>query len=244
MTLSNAPHGGVPADPRARRILLVCIAVVASLTGIALGQQGGGPGVAWHSMDGGGVIGATDGTYRLSAGVGQPDTGRAVGPGHIVTGGFWARSDEVAFGLNLFAGWNLVSVPVEPLDSAVDSVLAGAQPGAAWEYRGTHYAPATNIRAGAAYWVHLDSDAVLTIRGRCVYDRTIELGQDWNFVGPLALPPYAAVAMPLDITPANRAAVPIYEWDAAVQDYREASQGEPGKGYLIWALDTCVWECP
>gem|GEM_PF-5444710 len=244
MVLHRMSLHELPAAAQRCPLFCVLVALCTALASIAPVQADDSPTVAWHSMDGGGLTGGTDGAYRLSATVGQPDAGRTGGPSHVLTGGFRASPDELVFVLNLYTGWNLVSVPVTPSDPLVASVFGGVQQGAVWEYRGSHYAPAAHIRAGAAYWLHLPAAAACAVRGRRVRNRAVELAQDWNFVGPVTVPPYAAVPLPPETTPAQRAAMPVYEWDAGLQAYREAVQVEAGHGYLVWALDACLWEFP
>ena len=52
--------------------------------------------ITWRSIDGGGVIAATVGGYRLGGTIGQPDAGGPMTNGqYSVTGGFWALPTAV-----------------------------------------------------------------------------------------------------------------------------------------------------
>ena len=57
--------------------------------------------VTWSTIDGGGVMDATGGDYRVGGTIGQPDAGRLSGGNYAVTGGFWSmgRSCSVAHAL-------------------------------------------------------------------------------------------------------------------------------------------------
>ena len=45
--------------------------------------------LTWYTFDGGGVIGAVSGEYRLSGTIGQPDAGTLTGGSIVLRGGFW-----------------------------------------------------------------------------------------------------------------------------------------------------------
>ncbi len=46
--------------------------------------------ISWYTVDGGGALQSTGGTYALSGSIGQPDAGRVTGGSYALTGGFWA----------------------------------------------------------------------------------------------------------------------------------------------------------
>lgn len=46
--------------------------------------------IPWYTVDGGGAMQSTGGTYVLSGTIGQPDAGLVTGGGYALTGGFWA----------------------------------------------------------------------------------------------------------------------------------------------------------
>lgn len=46
--------------------------------------------ITWRSIDGGGVIAATVGGYRLGGTIGQPDAGTLAGGAFTLRGGFWS----------------------------------------------------------------------------------------------------------------------------------------------------------
>ena len=58
----------------------------------ALAQSGGGFDLTWSTIDGGGAMNSSGGTFSLSGTVGQPDAQVApvmAGAGYELTGGFW-----------------------------------------------------------------------------------------------------------------------------------------------------------
>ena len=81
--------------------------------------------------------------------------------------------DELVFDLAFGRGWNLVSLPVQPLDPAVDAVLDDGQgipihKGTVQEWNGTAYADAVKIDALVGYWVYTETPAVILVEGRPV----------------------------------------------------------------------------
>ncbi len=52
-------------------------------------QAGGGYDLTWNSIDGGGAMFSTGGTYSLGGTIGQPDVGSLSGGLYTLSGGFW-----------------------------------------------------------------------------------------------------------------------------------------------------------
>jgi len=70
----------------AKDVLTVLLAL--SVPSVALSQPYD---ISWHTVDGGGTMGATGGTYGLSGTIGQPDAGGPFAGGtYGLHGGFWA----------------------------------------------------------------------------------------------------------------------------------------------------------
>jgi hypothetical protein len=45
--------------------------------------------IDWYTIDGGGMLNSTGGSYSLSGSIGQPDAGTLGGGGYTLNGGFW-----------------------------------------------------------------------------------------------------------------------------------------------------------
>ncbi len=80
-------------------VVIVLVTMIASglaglrdLSGLprAHAQTGGGYDLTWSTMDGGGDMFSTGGSYSLGGTIGQPDAGAWSGGGHILAGGFWS----------------------------------------------------------------------------------------------------------------------------------------------------------
>ena len=54
--------------------------------------------LSWHTVDGGGAMWSTGGTYELGGTIGQPDAGVMFGGDYELAGGFWHGGDEFCYG--------------------------------------------------------------------------------------------------------------------------------------------------
>ena len=93
-------------------------------------------------------------------------------------------SGTVAIEVTLPTEWNIVSLPIEPLDSATESVFPSAE--VVWAYNatdGVYFNPET-IEAGTAYWVRYLDPIALTIFGTPSGGAARPLGEGWNLIGP------------------------------------------------------------
>lgn len=73
------------------RYVLALLATLGLLlaAGVALAQTGGDYDLRWNTVDGGGHIVSSGGTYVLGGTVGQPDAGVLSGGTYVLGGGFW-----------------------------------------------------------------------------------------------------------------------------------------------------------
>ncbi|MFK7759485.1 MAG: GC-type dockerin domain-anchored protein [Phycisphaerales bacterium] len=61
------------------------------------GPSGGAFSIPWSTIDGGGVLNSSGGSYTLSGTIGQPDAGATMSGGSFsLTGGFWAGVGSTA----------------------------------------------------------------------------------------------------------------------------------------------------
>jgi len=117
-----------------------------------------------------------------------------------------AATAEIEFA----AGWNLISLPIEPCNRAVDAVLwtqdrdgeeeaAGAMrdgrrgtiyTGAVWRFVNDgvnegHYEQVTELHALVGYWVYAPAAVTVTVTGTAPAGReSLALNKGWNLVGP------------------------------------------------------------
>lgn len=79
-----------------RTSLLIAGLSVFALPALA-GPSGGPYSIPWSTIDGGGILNSSGGTYTLSGTIGQPDaSGVMTGGTYSLTGGFWAGIDSSA----------------------------------------------------------------------------------------------------------------------------------------------------
>jgi hypothetical protein len=99
--------------------------------------------------------------------------------------------------ITLVEGWNLISLPLIPLDSAINAVLAGILDDvkSVWHWSGHWYSFApgassdlTSMRDGKAYWINMEAAQNLTLAGRenavpPALPPTYDVVAGWNMVG-------------------------------------------------------------
>ena len=85
-----------------KRLLPFIIVTLALLfvASIALAQSGGSYDLTWNTVDGGGAMFSTGGSYALGGTIGQTDAGALSGGSYALMGGFWGGAAAV-FGLYL-----------------------------------------------------------------------------------------------------------------------------------------------
>ena len=98
-------RGGVTPPLRGKIILALVILILLALTtsqsiAPASAQSGGTYDLTWNTIDGGGAMNSTGGTYSLSGTIGQPDPGVLMGGTYSLGGGFWGGA-PILFNLSL-----------------------------------------------------------------------------------------------------------------------------------------------
>ena len=137
---------------------------------------------------------------------------------------------ERQYDLPLVRGWNLVSLPIEPVDPAVDAVLgAAAAPGrAVWTLADQGYVAVGEMHASAGYWVYAPQTTVRLVTGTTAAPVGLDLAPGWNVCA-------TPVRCPLPTDPRIRGA--IWLWDAQQLRYEAATELLPGRAYLLKAVD-------
>ena len=131
---------------------------------------------------------------------------------------------DLTFTLELFAGWNMVSLPVLPDDPLASTVLSGIEFNQLVTWSGTGYVTASEFEAGRGYWLLVMEDTNVTISGTPVQSLNLTLAPGWSMIGG-----------PDNDVPTADAFPGFYQlvtWTGT--GYTSATVFEPGKGY--WAL--------
>ena len=132
--------------------------------------------------------------------------------------------------LSLREGWNLVSVPLQLLDTSVVATFGGTVNARAvwrWEVSLQRYAVAESIETLAGYWVYSSSAVTVTLYGFPVAVSAISLASGWNLVGPAA-----GTSVAEGVGDAAHA----WHWNPATGAYEEVSQLVPLEAYWIRRL--------
>jgi len=175
---------------------------------------------------------------------------------------------SITASLALTTGWNLVALPVQPVNPAIDQVLApiagkytmvytynGCDPTDPWK----KYDPAaplfandlTQLQATQGFWIKVSTPASLAVSGSTPVSVTQSLCAGWNLV---SYPRQAAVAVGTALTPILACTEIVYAYVAADRlDYwkkyapaappfaNDLTELKPGLGYWLKAKDACTW---
>jgi type 1 glutamine amidotransferase len=218
------------------------------------GKHGSDHPIAWyHNYDGGRswytALGHTKESYTESEFL-----------SHLAGGIEWAagipHEEILSFELNLSEGWNLISIPVEPLDSKIQTVLDSINGKyiAAYAYAGAGYKTYVpnstantldTIEVAKGYWVLMNQSGILKVSGRAA-GRTITLNKGWNLVGFNSLQPMSSGVALASIAGKFEA---VYGYKNGYRGYYADSTGdlnvlEPGSGYWIYSKELTVWSLP
>lgn len=90
--------------------------------------------------------------------------------------------------ITLKPGWNLVALPLTPMNGSVDDVFSvnGSKlySGSVWQYEGGRYVAATNLVATRGYWLYAKTAATVNVYGTAEND-VISLSKGFNIIGPV-----------------------------------------------------------
>jgi hypothetical protein len=80
-------------------------------------------------------------------------------------------------------GWNIVSIPLIPLNPLKTALFPSALT-SAYEYvPGTGYAPRDTLKPGSAYWLLFGSQQNVQLTGFPIAADTVDVQQGWNLIG-------------------------------------------------------------
>jgi hypothetical protein len=168
-----------------------------------------------------------------------------------------------SFDLELGAGWNLISIPLEIDNTSINAVFPDANDGdELYAYDGSGWQIATyNSEAGwygdfgtveqdTGYWYSANTAGTVTIKGTEAGTRTVLIADGWNLIGYTRLTP-ANLNDLLVKNVTNDDELYAYggdDWQIATYNfeaqgwYGDMSTMEPGKGYWYNANAPFTWE--
>ncbi|OGV73160.1 MAG: hypothetical protein A3K18_01655, partial [Lentisphaerae bacterium RIFOXYA12_64_32] len=149
------------------------------------------------------------------------------------------------FNLVLESGWNLISVPITPVNPSVAGVLGGVNFGTVWRLgTGGQASKASTIEPGYAYWAYLlgaEGETVqVAVTGYAATRTAVSVVSGWNCLGPIATPPDGQT-FPDNMTVVPRWLAestgkwlpPAYQWEAG--GYQLVTDALLlGRGYFIY----------
>ncbi len=132
------------------------------------------------------------------------------------------------------AGWNLISLPVDPADRRIATLLPDAVSGRAFRYApDTGYVEVTSLAFGVGYWIKFTRSDSVRIDGQLRGDLRLRLrgaGGGWNLTGSASGP---VTIGDIRQFPAD-ALIIVYQYDPGI-GYRLPPDNlfEPGRGYYM-----------
>jgi hypothetical protein len=190
---------------------------------------------------------AVSSTYRTTF-----STGRQIGQDPCNGGGSSCQSQ-----IKLRSGWNLISLPRQPLNTDISSVLSSisGKYTVVYAYDGTNYqghVPGSNeglskMEAGRGYWISMNEAADLTITGT-VPSKTINLKEKWNLVGFNSISSMSTSKAVGSLG----GGIAMYGFSNAANSYvgyvppsvTTLSTLEPGQGYWLYVPASTSWTLP
>ena len=129
------------------------------------------------------------------------------------------------FHVDVTSGWNMVSLPVEPI-TGLKSFLFPAATTDAYGFNGAYYQAETLV-TGPGYWMKFASPASVIIDGYTAEADTIPVFTGWNMVGSISVPiPVSGVTT----SPGGIITSAFYAYNAG---YVSADSIIPGKAYWV-----------
>jgi hypothetical protein len=159
--------------------------------------------------------------------------------------------------VSLSFGWNLISLPVQPSNTSIASVLSTIQgayevvwayPGQSWKVydpKDSGGSTLTTMRAGAGYWIKTTAKNTLYISGSTPSPSSIPLISGWNLVGY-----NGACATPSAALSSVSSSLQVLwgysskGWHSYPANSGGLTQLCPGEGYWIDVSGTPTWTMP
>jgi hypothetical protein len=156
--------------------------------------------------------------------------------------------------INLAPGWNLISLPVEPSNSNIQSVLSGIKYAALYAFDGTRYQTyipgesgndLQRLEAGRGYWLYTEEAGTLNIQGQAA-SKAISLKSGWNLVGVNSMNALQVSTAAQSLAGKLEA---IYGFDTGTNSYKgyvpsmvsDLTTLRPGEGYWVYVSENVSW---
>ncbi len=92
--------------------------------------------------------------------------------------------------ITLKKGWNLISIPVKPLNNTVEAIFGQLDFYSIWTWNPTAkmYEKPTVIEPGKGYWILVENDTSIIISGLLIEETEVPLKTGWNLIGSIYAP--------------------------------------------------------
>jgi hypothetical protein len=241
---------------------LISILIFMISVGIVYGQSSPNYRMEVEVISSGGeTLQSTSNDFSFS--LGEPSaSGPSLSNNYIIYGGFWNILPEApeTYSLSLGIGWNLISLPLQPFEADVSSVLNqisvlfmmvwSYQNGKWWMYDSANigFSDLTTMEAGHAYWIEMTQAGALNIAGS-EPSKSLNLTTGWNFVGfnsnqsMIVNDALSSIASKVVIVWSYQNGV-WKMYDPAHPGFSDLTTMEPGDGYWVKVIENCIWELP
>jgi hypothetical protein len=160
--------------------------------------------------------------------------------------------------IRLEEGWNIISLPLQPVESAVDKLISSisGKVDAIYGFNSATQSYQTYIpgessndllsaEAGRGYWVYMNDAATITYTGTAS-PKSYKLSSGWNLAGFNSTTPLTTSEAVKSLGTSLQA---VYGFDASTQTYRafipsessDLNQLEPGRGYWVYVDQAATW---
>ena len=130
--------------------------------------------------------------------------------------------------IRLKRGWNLLSIPIIPLNNIVETIRNKTCIYIFyWNASLRKYLMTNEIKIGLGYWIFSVKDVNITIEGIPVYELNITLRRGWNLIGTPYINKFKPI-LPENINPI------IFTWNNDIKRYIKADEMIMGSAYWIF----------
>jgi len=171
-----------------------------------------------------------DGSYTATVTVKDDD-------GAVTTETFRVTATNMKMVIELYAGWNLVSVPLVPEDASVSAVFGNDVKVYHWNSHSRAYNRVTSVEVGESYFVSVRDDRTIEVEGAMTYGYQKDLVRGWNAIGSTT-DTFTLEDVDTDIATGQ---VYVYHFDAVLKSYILVETIEPGMGAFVAAYDSGSW---
>ena len=134
---------------------------------------------------------------------------------------------NVSFDMVLKKGWNLISLPLVPVDGTLSVLFPDAT--IAYKFQNS-YQKAETLEPGLGYWVKMEEAKTYTIMGQPFVSYQKDLGTGWHLLGAVNMNSVVPVTSP------DGSVSIMYGFDTS---YSKATELNAGKGYWVKIETQC-----